>query len=346
MIHIEAWPSEGAALDDWLSKNFPPGGTNEIHARNGLLISGQPAVTMTGYEKIGPPPYVETRLWWVASPFFQRVYRIQMWPAEHPLLADVQRMIASLRLFAPTVVTPPVTVSPALALDLSRVDPRMTKVDRIETKLVTFWDYEKAVGSFTYGLSGPDPDRLLWVSVILGDMDPSIVNSMRGLFPPPTPEPGQAYVEVSIDANTGAVGGGAMGLRGGWPAWFDKLHDRCIRGSGPAVRSISTSALTREAAIAAVRGLKAEVLRVDQIGAVLTTAERVYAGSGATALVANTTPIWAVAVRGQIRIQTVEALPDAPCAVYFFNALDGSVIGMTAGDVGKCDGYLKPGGAK
>ncbi|HEV8534403.1 MAG TPA: hypothetical protein VGR87_01595 [Candidatus Limnocylindria bacterium] len=342
MLHIEAWPNDDRlTVDSWLSKNFPAGGTNDIHSRATLTISGQPAVTMAAFERIGPGPYTETRLWWVSSPFFGRVYRIQMWPAEHPLLGEVQRIVGSFRIFAPEVVARPVRVSPALAADLGgRANPPMTRVTRTATKLVRFWDYENVTGAFTFGTPGTDPDTLLWVTVQSGDMDPSVLSTLRGLGPPPSLQPGGAYVISSVDAYSGSPSAaGGLGFGGGWPAFFDTLRDRCLRAGARASAAPWRSATTADEALARVQARSAELVRVDR------SVVRLRHGAEVAALLGSTSPpgsapIWAVAVWGQIRPAS-EPTRDRPCAVYFIGALGGAVLGTIAGEEATCVPFLK-----
>ena len=113
--------------------------------------------------------------------------------------------------------SPPGVLSRAEAIaNARRLQPSAT-ITRIEGKLVTYGEWERANGAG----SGPaaDPGQLVWVVALEGT---NLYCGMGGLIdlPPCT----FAY---SVELATLPYGTNTFGsARSGWPAWFDQLEDR------------------------------------------------------------------------------------------------------------------------
>ena len=89
-------------------------------------------------------------------------------------------------------------------------------------------------------------------------------------------------------------------------------------------------------------GLRSIVLRVDDVTAKLTTMSDFMKDSGATRPSPfPDQPIWAVAIRGDVRIDAVIDLPHARCAVFAYDAATGDVRASRAGPSEVCDPYFK-----
>jgi hypothetical protein len=81
------------------------------------------------------------------------------------------------------------------------------------------------------------------------------------------------------------------------------------------------------------------VIRVDKVTAKLTTMSDFMQSSGA---VGPSSPraLWAVAIRGEIRIDSIMEVPHAQCAVFAYDAATGDVLASRAGDAAICDPYF------
>lgn len=235
-VHVEAWPNEDRLdLDRWLARFFPPAtaltGTNEIHTRAPATIGGRPAVTMTAFERIGPPPYVESRIWWVASPYFDRVYRIQAWPADL-MREQVDAIVSSFTMLPPTRTSAPLTIDAASAVAevlAPNKNGGASPVQIAGTKLVRQMEYETAMGFFGFGMED-DPDRLFWLVDATGHFEIP-ANARGGLSgPAPTPAGGFTQAVFLVDAHRPGIPSVIWRDTGtDWPARFKRTPDRCVR---------------------------------------------------------------------------------------------------------------------
>jgi len=83
------------------------------------------------------------------------------------------------------------------------------------------------------------------------------------------------------------------------------------------------------------------VLRVDSVAARLTTMSDFMKDSGAIGPSASPSqPIWVVAIRGDIRIDSVVDAPNAQCALFAYDAATGNVRASRSGPVVICDPYF------
>jgi hypothetical protein len=88
--------------------------------------------------------------------------------------------------------------------------------------------------------------------------------------------------------------------------------------------------------------LRSIVLRVDDVTAKLVTISDFMKDSGTTNPNASPRqPIWVVAIRGDVRIDSIVDLPHAQCAVFAYDAITGYVQASRAGASAICDPYFK-----
>ena len=84
------------------------------------------------------------------------------------------------------------------------------------------------------------------------------------------------------------------------------------------------------------------VLRVDSVAARLTTMSDFMKESGTISPSASPNqPIWVVAIRGDIRIDSLVDAPHAQCALFAYDAATGDVRATRSGPAVICDPYFK-----
>ncbi len=207
------------------------GGGRLIREQHEATIAGQPAESYTIWESQIPPfTYLETkRYWYVRSPFFDdRMVVITATPADSPLHALAEQLVASLRFFQPTAVNLVPTVSRPQILARISSRPGLT-LTRIEAKLVFRKDLD-ATGKLGRDFYS-DPDALAWVVAYAGagihGMNfggPFIVG---GSAAPRKPEVCLSTYDIyPADDQPAMTAAGGCDTRSAWPAWFDSLPNR------------------------------------------------------------------------------------------------------------------------
>jgi hypothetical protein len=199
------------------------GGGRLIREQHQVTIAGQPADSYAIWESEIPPyAYLDTKLYWYArSPFFDdRMVVITASPADSPLRAAAERLVASLRFFQPTAVNLVPTVSRSEII--ARVSSRPGLVlSRIEAKLVLRKDLD-ATGQLGRDF-GSDPDALAWVVAYAG-------TGIYGMYFGPGPRPTEACLSTvdiyPADDQPGMTASGGCDTRSAWPTWFDRLPNR------------------------------------------------------------------------------------------------------------------------
>lgn len=94
--------------------------------------------------------------------------------------------------------------------------------------------------------------------------------------------------------------------------------------------------------IAQATHLGSIVLRVDSVAALLTTMSEFTKDSGGSGpSLSPSQPIWVVAIRGDIRIDSVVDAPHAQCALFAYDAATGEVRASRSGPAVICDPYFK-----
>ena len=91
--------------------------------------------------------------------------------------------------------------------------------------------------------------------------------------------------------------------------------------------------------VARVLEMRANVLRADRVGAKLVTWDVFVKDAGAVGPSPDAT-VWAVAVLGSIRIDSLIDLAPAECGVYAFDARTGEMRSFRAGPAAVCAPYL------
>lgn len=203
-------------------------------------LAGQAAKFFAVHQEqpAGPQRDLEPHLYWLArSPHFvDRVLVVRAMPGGSPHRAAVERMVGTLQFFrpAPAELTP--TRTKQQVLDLFAGTGRT--ITRIEAKLMTWWQWERAHNEWLRATSaasgGPsgtyssvDPDTLVWVVAYAG----SGLTPLKG-GPPgasgaiSTPRPWLWAISVLPAREPFDWGGPTLGAADTpWPAWFDGLPD-------------------------------------------------------------------------------------------------------------------------
>ncbi len=124
------------------------------------------------------------------------------------------------RLSASPKPTPFSSARDAIVQRFSRTSAEIRRVDRIDAKLMTRAEFERAAKT---GSSSPnaDPNQLVWVVAIGGDVVPAFSR-------------GQAFAWgiYLVSADTGEVASMLAGSDS-WPPYFDVLPDRASDGTSP-----------------------------------------------------------------------------------------------------------------
>jgi hypothetical protein len=199
-----------------------------------VTIAGVQAVRTThrAYQPSGSPFDLVHVRWTFRSPHFSdRVTTIDVWPADATLRGAGDRAVASLQFAVPRSLPSVPTISRAQAI--AKVALPGYRIDREAAKLVTYREYVEASnakappdGPRLLAGPDPDPDELVWVVVIAGDLGPM----PRGGPPRPgillaTPATTR-WIMSLLNASGGASGSGTWSPNGDWPEWFDALKDR------------------------------------------------------------------------------------------------------------------------
>lgn len=214
-------------LDPRAFANTTPNAGQLTHEGD-VTIAGQTGYTNTLHLNISnPPPWpTDKRNWFVRSPYFSdRMLLIQASPAS-ARISDVDAIVASLR-FAPPVVAPQTPISRAqVVANYATTSSTVLRLDRLEAKLVTWKEYERARGGFRSGMN--DPEQLIWLVLITGDIahprggPPSFARESA----PPTSPPTYPWILRIVDAVSGNSFGTSCCGSDARPTWFDGLTDR------------------------------------------------------------------------------------------------------------------------
>jgi hypothetical protein len=157
------------------------------------------------------------RYWFERSPFFSdRMLVITANPADVHA-TEVALLMKSLAFQAPAV-SAQTSITRAEVTGKYTTNGMYRRIDRVEAKLVKWKDYENGVGTFRSYTN--DPDQLVWVVLVSGDIDPP----MFGPAGRPSQPVSLPYVINILDAASGTH----LGLSTGpdkRPAWFDQLND-------------------------------------------------------------------------------------------------------------------------
>jgi hypothetical protein len=199
-----------------------------------VTVGGLPAVRSThrAYQPTGSPFDLLHVRWTFRSPHFSdRVTTIDVWPADGTLRGAADRAVASLRFAVPAALPRDPGISRAQVI--SKVALLGQRIDRAAAKLATYREYVQASNA-TAPPEGPrlvpgpdpDPDELVWVVVIAGDLGPMPRGGPPGRgLPQATPATTRWIMRV-LNASDGAIGSGTWSPYGDWPDWFDALKDR------------------------------------------------------------------------------------------------------------------------
>jgi hypothetical protein len=156
------------------------------------------------------------RYWFERSPFFtDRVFVVTARPIDAHA-TEVALLMKSLA-FQPPVVAPQTPISRATVSATYVPNAMYLRIDAVEAKLVTWKDYEDAAASgrsYTH-----DPDALVWVVLVTGEIDPPVLGPIGRPSPRTVP-----YLVNILDGVTGDGMGMSTGS-GPRPAWFDALRD-------------------------------------------------------------------------------------------------------------------------
>ena len=102
---------------------------------------------------------------------------------------------------------------------------RFTRIDRLESKLLTYGEFQKAqqeVEGATDITPAIRPDRRIWFVAVGGQFSPG--KARAGREPQTYP---WGYVIYDADTKEGISAGG--GPKGTWPPYFDRMPDRSQR---------------------------------------------------------------------------------------------------------------------
>jgi hypothetical protein len=145
-----------------------------------VKIAGLEGVRTThrAYQPTGSPFDQLHVRWTFRSPqFSDRVTTIDVWPADATLRSAADRAVASLHFASPASLPSVAAISRAQAI--ATVALAGYRIDREAAKLVSYREYvdasnAKAPPGGPRLLPGPDPDpdELVWVAVIAGDLGP------------------------------------------------------------------------------------------------------------------------------------------------------------------------------
>jgi len=199
-----------------------------------LTIAGLQAVRTThrAYQPTGSPFDLLHVRWTFRSPHFSdRVTTIDVSPADGALRGAADRAVASLQFGVPDSLPNVSAISRAQAI--AKVALAGYRIDREAAKLVRYREYVEASnaeappeGPRLLPGPDPDPDELVWVVVIAGDLGPMPHGGpARPGIPLATPATTRWIMSV-LNASDGASRSGTWSPNADWPDWFDTLKDR------------------------------------------------------------------------------------------------------------------------
>jgi hypothetical protein len=199
-----------------------------------VTIAGMQAVRTThrAYQPTGSPFDQLHVRWTFRSPHFpDRVTTIDVWPADTALRGAADRAVASLQFASPASLPSVAAISRAQAI--AKVALAGYRIDREDAKLVTYREYVEASnakappgGPRLLPGPDPDPDELVWVVVIAGDLGPMLGGGPPGPGIPPATPATTRWIMSVLNASDGASRSGTWSPNGDWPDWFDALKDR------------------------------------------------------------------------------------------------------------------------
>jgi hypothetical protein len=225
----------GLSLEQAGASGVPP---SLIVDQMKVKLSGSDAVRTLrrAYQPTGSPFDQMHVLWTVRSPYFSdRVAVIDAWPADGALRSEADRAVSTLQLFAPRPLPEVPQVSRQEAIAKAKEVPGA--VQRVAVKLTTFGEWINALAAEQAKVPGgpqvrpgpsPDPDQLVWVTVVAGDLGPMTKGGppLPGSVGPAPVPPTTRWIVRILDAASGADLSGIWSPNGDWPAWFDALRDR------------------------------------------------------------------------------------------------------------------------
>ena len=229
-VTLETWSNEQRRSPEaWVDEVY----RTSIKQRAGATLGGRPAQTFTQTQSFGPPPLGDqTSRIWVVSTGPVTMLVISAFPADSNKLADVERVLGSLRFGAATVTpSPTITRADAIRIATDKTTespagkPLSVRIDRAEAKLVRSVEAGQIFGPFQGTFPAPlaaAPDDPVWVVAIAGDLGMTTPNRCGLLACSPQAIRSSTWV---IDARTGQVRGNPSGPAD-WPAFFDALPDR------------------------------------------------------------------------------------------------------------------------
>ena len=199
-----------------------------------ITVAGLAAVRTThrAFQPAGSPFDQLHVRWTFRSPSLtDRVTAIDVWPADSALRSSADRAVASMRFATPASL--PVQPGISRAAAIAKVDMTGHRIDRAAAKLVAYREYVAATNTaappdgprLRLG-TDPDPDELVWVVVIAGDLGPMPKGGPPGPGVPAAPPATTRWIMSLLNASDGAQRSGTWSPNGAWPAWFDTLQDR------------------------------------------------------------------------------------------------------------------------
>ena len=229
-LTLDTWSNEQRhSPEAWVDVVYK----TSIKQRAGAALAGRSAQTFTQTQNFGPPPFGDqtSRIWVVSSgPVTMLV--VSAFPADSTKLADVERVLGSLRLSAASApASATITKADAIRIALEQTTGSKTgkqlpvRVDRTEAKLVRSVEAAQISGAFQGSFPAPlaaAPEDPVWIVTIAGDL--GMTNPTRCGLMACQPQPIRWSTFV-IDAHTGQVRGNPTGPTG-WPEFFDGLPDR------------------------------------------------------------------------------------------------------------------------
>jgi hypothetical protein len=216
-----------------------------------VTIAGRPAyrLTIQDERRFQPTnaPLITTRqtraVWLVPTTRDDRLLVVAATPAESPLLALVERAVATLQVTTPVASTNPVTVQRSEILKQWTIGTDGSQIAgrRVVAKLMTYAEASAALnGPHTTDPNAPraigipridhDPDDLYWLVAVSG---PDLPQGRGGGPGAPSSRPPTAWMLYDTSATGanrsggGAQYAGASAASGSWPTGFDALADRC-----------------------------------------------------------------------------------------------------------------------
>lgn len=231
---------------------------------------------------------------------------------------------------APTGSAIPSTIDRKAALDLVRAnDWSVARVDRIEGKLMTFAEYLGVAGPVKthpsdpsatpmtgFGIVGDPNERYVWAVAVAGEVYPQgRIPVYFGHEPPVTATPFVPYrwIVWLVDAARGELMTiGDAGASESWPPFFNALpdHPAAAYASPSPTQALPLLAIGFHSAQAMTDVVRrtAEVRRTDRVDLkLLTWGEYRRSGGPGSSTQPDVTPVWIVALSGDIATVTGSA---------------------------------------